>query len=1000
MTTADFPTGTVTFLVSDVEGSGDPAAELGPGYRAVRELHRSLVRDVVGRSRGIEVAVEGDISLVVFASAEDAVACAVNMQRAFVAYDWPQGRDVRVRVGLHTGEARLTDGDYGGTNVRRAQNIARSGHGGQILMSATTAALIERDLPRATMLRDHGSHELKDLAYPEHLYQLVVEGLPEDFPALRTLSAQKTNLAKRANNFLGRVDETLSLADAILDQRLVTLAGPAGIGKSSLAIEVASRIIDSFADGVWLIDVSRVGDESLLASAVAKELNITESGPPDLVDRIVRRLLGASTLLILDGCEHLVEAVGRLAQSLLSSTSNVRLVVTSRQPLTVTGERLVRIAPLSTPPRSVLGVDDLLGYESVALFVDRAKGVKPGFEFTADVAPFVAEICRRLDGLPLAMELAAAQISELSVREIANRLDRRMPLGSRDPLVSGGGQTLEATLDWSYDSLNPEERTLFARLSVFAGGFTRDSAEAVCAGEPLTGSLVGPILDRLVESSLVLASRPDPGRYRLLEPIGRYARGRLAQGTGLDDVQQRHASFFLEVAEKADPKLRGPEQVRSAAALDLERYNLRAALRWSKVYDTETSLRLAGALRWFWVIQRDVTEGATWLRGALADRGAASPEVVAQALHGVGLLAFRALDLGTAGAAIAEALNIYEQLDDVGGIARQTYHLAILSWFLDDHETAGERLDVAEVLCNQSGERWYLAWTLAVRGTIARTSDSFEDARRSLNKSHDLFSEVGGKIDMGWSYLRLGALARDQGLYEQAAAHYAEGRVLLSEHGDEIGLAHADAGLGALGWLKGNQAQALSLFANVIEAFGSSDDAANNLFELKMMIQGDPSVAELKQVAQWNRERAGFEGQLGVKAALAEYLYHLGKTASRQGHVDRAQAALRESFALSREAEDFRGVVVSLIHLGCVLSAKEDPERALTLFAAASSVAAADSLEPWPPADEPDYQRHVENARRVLGVGESDRVWRTGTALSLKDVTAQVRALVSGAVST
>ncbi len=1000
MMTADFPTGTVTFLLCDIEDSGDLDAEPDSGERASAELHRSLLRDVIRRTSGVEASGGGDDFLAAFASAEDAVACAMSMQRAFAAYEWPGERDVRVRVGLHTGEAHLADGVYGGTNVRRVRHIARSGHGGQILMSATTAALNERDLPTATMLRDHGSHELKNLAYPEHIYQLIVEGLPEDFPALRTLSAQKTNLTKRADKFLGRGDETLLLTDAILEQRLVTLAGPAGIGKSSLAIEVASRMIDSFADGVWIIDVSRVGDESLLASTVAKELNITESGSPDLVNRIVRRLLGVSTLLILDGCEHLVEAVSRFAQSLLSSTSNVRLVVTSRQPLGLAGERLIRVAPLSTPPRSVTSVDELLGYESVALFVDRARAAKAVFEFTGDVAPFVAEICRRLDGLPLAVELAAAQMSELSVREIANRLDRRVPLGSPDTLASSGGKTLEATLDWSYDSLTPEERTLFARLSVFAGGFTRQSAESVCAGGPLTGRMIGPIIDRLVEASLVLASHPESGRYRLLEPIGRYARGRLAQGSGLDDVQRRHAAFFLEVAEKADPLLRGPEQARSAAALDLERYNLRAALRWSKVHDTETSLRLAGALRWFWVIQRDVTEGATWLRGALADRGGASPEVVAQALHGVGLLAFRALDLGTAGAAIAEALNIYEQLDDAGGIARQTYHLAILSWFLDDHEAAGEQLQTAEVLCNQSGDRWYLAWTLAVRGTIARTSDSFDDARRFLDRSHELFSEVGGTIDLGWSYLRLGALARDQGLYEQAVVHYAEGRVLLAEHGDEIGLAHADAGLGALGWLKGNQTQALPLFANAIASFGSSDDAANNLFELKMMIQGDPLVSELKQVAQWNRERAGFEGQLGIKAALAEYLYHLGKTALRQGHIDRAQTALRESFALSRDAQDFRGIAVALVRLGCVLVAKEDAERALTLFAAASSVAAADSLDPWPPADEPDYQDHVESTRQALGAGESDRVWRAGAALTLKDVSAQVRALVPGAVST
>ena len=627
----------------------------------------------------------------------------------------------------------------------------RSGHGGQILMSATTAALNERNLPPSTMLRDHGSHELKELAYPEHIYQLVVEGLPEEFPALRTLSARKTNLPTRDATFFGRVEGTSSVGEAMQKDRLVTLAGPAGVGKSSLAIETASRIADSFSDGVWLVDVSRVGDEVLIASAVAKQLNITESGPHDLADLVVMRLLRASILLILDGCEHLVVEVGRFVEKLLSSTSQVRILVTTRQPLAIDGEQLIRVAPLSVPPSAVTGVDVLERFDSVALFVDRARAVQPSFELTDKVAQSVAEICRHLDGLPLAIELAAAQMSEWSVREIADRLDRKMTLGNSDRRGPVGDlRTLEATLDWSHESLGPDERALFARLSVFAGGFTPEAAKSVCSDGSLPPDQVGHVLDRLVDASLVLASREQPIRYRLLEPISRYARSRLVNGEGLDGVQRRHAAFFLDLAQTADPQLRGPEQARWAVALELERYNLRAALRWSRVHDTETSLRLAGALRWFWVIQRDVTEGATWLRSALADRGRAEPGVVAQALNGVGLLAFRALDLVTARRAVTETLNIFEQLGNQGGIARQTYHLAVLAWFEDDDKTARERLEKAEALCRHVGDhgtslgRWRFEAPFSGRQTTSRTlSLAWSRATRNLATSAEPSTSVG-----------------------------------------------------------------------------------------------------------------------------------------------------------------------------------------------------------------------------------------------------------------
>jgi tetratricopeptide (TPR) repeat protein len=635
-------------------------------------------------------------------------------------------------------------------------------------------------------------------------------------------------------------------------------------------------------------------------------------------------------------------------------------------------------------------------FDSVSLFVDRAHWADPEFALDSVTAPIVADICRRLDGIPLAIELAAAQLSEASLQEVAERLDRRFASPPADRRSGPRHETLGATLDWSYESLTDAEQLLFGRLSAFSGGFTRDAVAEVCAAPPLERGSIGEVLDRLIATSLVVTTPDDPERYRLLVPIAQYARTRLAKGGGLDAIRPRHAAFYLSLAETADEQLRGPDQARWVQTLESERYNLRAALRWSRVHDSETSLRLAGALRWFWVIQRDVSEGSGWLRGALTDRGNASPDVVARALNGVGLLAFRALDTATARRAIEEARRYYEAAGDEVGLARQTYHLGIVAWFEDDPEAADEMLGEAQRLAEVSDDRWYLGWTLAIRGTIARTEDGFEMAGDYLRTSHEIFETAGGSIDRGWSSLRLGALARDLGDYAAAAHHYSDGRVLLAESGNGIGVAHADAALAAIDWLKGNRERALDVFGPVLEAFATSDEPANNLFELKMMIQGNPSASDLLQVAQWNKERAGFEADLGVKAGLAEYLYHLGKTGLRQGHLNRARAALLESLTLCREASDHRGAAVSLIGLGCVLAEQGQYRDAVMLYAKAAQVAEADQLDPWPPHNEPDFEIYVAASRAELDPHAFEQIWDESAGTSLDAVVGVVRKQAAG----
>ncbi|MFO7547922.1 MAG: adenylate/guanylate cyclase domain-containing protein [Acidimicrobiia bacterium] len=978
----ELPLGTVTFVFSDVEGSTRLLQSLGDGYSAVLERHHAIIENAVDAAGGVVVKIEGDGLFVAFRSAVAAVTCAADIQRALGAESWPHGHEVRVRIGIHTGEGKLGGGDYVGIDVHRAARIAAGGHGGQIVLSEATARLTEYSLPEGTFLEDLGSHALKDLVHEEHLYQLSISGLPREFPPLSTTSGVKGNLPQRTFSFIGRRDEARRAADAVGEHRLVTLTGSAGVGKTSLALAVAPQVSGRFPDGIWLVEVLRVVDEAMLAAAVARQLRITENPSQDMVDTLAARLSRASALLILDGCEHLIDAVAGLAQRILESSTDVHILVTSREWLAIRGEMLIHVAPMAVPASGARSIAELSSYDSVALFVERARVVQPGFQITPENGALVAEICRRLDGIPLAIELAAARLKMLSPWQLVERLDQQFALlTGRDRDVPPHQQTLETTLDWSHDSLAPIEQLLFARLSVFSGGFSLEAAEDVCPGGEVGRGQVLDLLGRLVETSLLEAAGTDPIRYRLLEPVGHYARRRLEVLGETDVYRRRHARFFTQLAEEADRRLHGLQQKLWSDRLDRDRYNLRSALGYlEEAGEPAEVLRLAGALRWYWVIRRDVSEGWSRLEGALTNRGEAAPEVVARALNGLGLLAIRRFDFERARAALTESRELYRSIGDGRGEARQVYHLATLAWFRDATDEADVLADEAEEMSRRFGDQWGLAWTLAMRGTMARLSGDLAEARRFMDESHQVFLRHTGTLDQGWSLLRLGALARDEGDYQLAARCYAEGRDELERAGDPLGVAHADAGLGAMAWLGGNHEHALSLYRSVLEGFSLSEEASNNLFELKTMIQGNPSTAELQAIVEVNRDRAKLtEGQVGARAALGEYLLHVGLTALRQTELERGRSALAESLALCMQAGDLRGVVLALRALATAFHASGDHETAVSMLGAGEAILgprAPSEVVGGIPTDEV-----VADARDSLGEQSFTQAWNRGSAL-------------------
>jgi predicted ATPase/class 3 adenylate cyclase/DNA-binding CsgD family transcriptional regulator/tetratricopeptide (TPR) repeat protein len=1016
----DFPTGTLTFLLTDVEGSSrawedDPSAAAD----AMRSLGELLDR-TIAKHRGVRPIEqgEGDSALAAFERASEAVACALDIQLALRG-------DVRLRIGLHTGEAQLRDGTYFGPTVNRCARIRTAAHGGQTLLSGVTAELVQDVLPDGATLHDLGSHRLRDLSRPERAWQLCHADLPTDFPPLRTAAARAGNLPQTVTTFVGREKELTQLS-ALLDKtRLLTLIGAGGCGKTRLSLQLGVDHRDDFEDGVWWVDLAPLSDPALLAATVAAALAVRDEPGREPLQRLTDHLAGKDALVIFDNCEHLIDAAAHLTDTLLRTCPTVTILATSREPLGIDGETSWRVPSLSLPTAADQDVVSVSTSEAVRLFCDRAALHRPGFVLAPEIAPSVAQICIRLDGIPLAIELAAARVRALSPAQIADGLADRFRLltgGSRTSLPRQ--RTLEASVDWSYNMLAADEQMLLRRLSVFAGGFTLEYAEAVCSDDTLDRHRVLDVLSRLVDRSLV-QSDDDGDRFGILETIRDYARRKLADAGEAAHVRDRHLTLYVELCERFETVFETNRQ-EAVHWLTPTRDNVRAAVGWAiESAHVDEALRLLIMWPHTWRTGDTIDEGRAHLNAALALDGG-DPVLRGRAMAMLSLLTGLQFDYGGSRVPAEQALELGLETGDAWTIGfacglMAQYHLgndnaAARSFAIEGiealracNEVLGELIalgilgqieiqdaDFAAVrsvgergleLAKAAGFNGHATGFLYLLGSGDVLGGEFDRAERLIRDAVRLGDDTGFSHEVVLARAFLGRLLMYRGEYAAAHRVFDEASEIIRDTKVPSGV-HVAIAEALLSFAEGNLDEARQRFevllalARTVDRWfytvGTLADAADTLL----------CIGEIDQATKLIDEAMRFEQKIYLPLETPRVTIVAARLARHVGEIDRAQELSHEAIE-AIAALSAKPVLLEVLELlgGIMADAGAHAEAARVLGAAQ---AARDSVGYVRLAvRRPEFEADVAAVRDALG-DAFEQSWDEGARLTLDEVVSYV----------
>jgi predicted ATPase/class 3 adenylate cyclase/DNA-binding CsgD family transcriptional regulator len=1028
------PTGTVTFLLTDIEGSARLWESAGEAMPGVVGRHYEILDAAIARHDGVRPVEqgEGDSVVAAFTRAGDALVAALEAQRTLHAEDWPEGVALRVRMALHTGDAELRDrGNYFGAALNRCARLRGVARGGQVLLSRATHDLVEGGLPDGVELVDLGVHRLRDLGRPEHVFALSHPDLPAILEPLRALDAVPNNLPVELSSFVGRSGELADVAHELASARELTLTGAGGCGKTRIALQAAADGLDRYPDGAWWVELAPLADPALLGDAVAAAVGVRPLPGMTATEAVVARLASKRALVVLDNCEHVLDASADLLTALLGGCPEVSVLVTSREPLGLPGERSWRVPSLSLPAElAPEPTESLVQSDAVRLFVERAAQVRPGFAVTADSAPALAQICRDVDGIPLAIELAAARTRVLSVEQIAAGLADRFRLltgGARTALPRQ--QTLRASVDWSHELLDEPERALLRRLGVFHGGFTLDVCEEVCSDDALGRDAILDLLTSLVDKSLVVAEeRGAVARYRQLETVRHYALDKLAAAGETDRLRNRHRDAFVALAERVESDLLSEREPDALELLDAEAANLEAANDWAARTDPDKALLLCAALTFWWRLRGLFAAGESALRRALEAAPDEASRLRARALWARAYLAVNAGDSELGERCAREALAIGEELGDEW-IQGRALHALALQQVMSDPDVAVPTCERCRELADAAGDDFTFADATQIVAWAYWTSDDYEAAIRESYLAFEAAERLGNRaIKAGhWILLALAPwssadLERRRTLLERGLATGAEvgdpvsegfataylalvelqagapaaalerlelclERLVTGGAAVPLGLVQCHAALALIAL--GRRDEAHAILASVVErdadGFGSVLTISLSALAAVDRLRGDVDAA--RSHAERALEVAGQVGGLSW-AALAQH--QLGRLAAERGEWSDAERGLHHALGTLFEGGHAAEVPDSLEALAEVAAGLESHAEAARLLAGAARARSDLGLVRWTGEDE-RWEALERELRRTLGDDAYEAAAAEGSALTMADAVAYVR---------
>lgn len=931
------PSGLVTFLFTDIEGSTKLAQEFPDSLAAALNTHNEILHEAIKSHNGFVFEIVGDAFCAAFEKPEDAVKAAVEVQKAFAAAKWVEVV-IKVRIAIHCGKAEWNSPRYMGyMTLARTARVMSSAYGEQVIISNDVYEIFSNNLAadkyNHISFRDLGERRLKDLIKPMRLFQVIGEGLRLEFPPLKTLDSRPNNLPVQLTNFIGREEELRELNICMEQVRMLTIMGSGGTGKTRLAMQIAAEVIDSFENGVWFVELASLQDPRLLAQSVLWALGLHEVPKQNMEDTLMEFVKTKELLIVLDNCEHIVEACAKLSEKLLRASSKLKILATSREALRCNGERIHKTLSLKTPnPDEIVTAEKLSQYESARLFIERALMINPLFRLNDHNAPALSKICCRLDGIPLAIELAAARTGILTLEKINEKLDSKFKFltsGKRTALPRQ--QTLKEMIDWSYELLQENEKRLWNRLSVFSNGWTLEEAEEICNDEKIAKDEILDLITNLSDKSVVFFNEKDL-RYGMLETIRQYGDEKLRDSSDHEFFSKKHSKFYTGFVETIIPNLEGPDIVSWFKVLDSDRSNIDKALMWSSENEEVNFVRLASAMANYWYIRGNISEGLRWFEIILRKRPEKMYPEYCKIIFQMGRFSVVKSDNETAEKFLNESKEISAQLKDQSGVAASLCALGNIALSKSDFGKASEFYKESLAMNTANNNKSGIALCLNALGNVAHNSGDFPNAHELYQKSLKIYRDIGNKRAIAYSLNNLGSIDIARNAADEAFKQYEESLQIYREIGDKRGISFALNNLGNVAYGRGDFQKAFDLMEQSLQIFRETGDkrgigtALTNLGNIAL------DLKDLVKAIKYLEDSLIIQRETADKKGIAEALSNYGSALFEIGSIEKSLETFIECLEISREL-NLKHMIISNCHnLGRIEYIKGNYEEARKYF--------------------------------------------------------------------